>query len=192
MLIETAKAGVSLITLDQKACDLIQQKQATCSFYQHEGFPGHICISVNEQLIHGIPTDYKLKDGDLVSFDVGVTYEKHICDAAFAIIIGHNEKAEHILQAANESLMNAIKLAKPGNYIGDISAAIEQTAQAHGYEVIKDFGGHGCGIKLHEDPIILNYGEPHTGTRLIKNMTLCVEPMLMTDSDRYIIDSKNK
>jgi methionyl aminopeptidase len=192
MLIETAQSGVSLITLDQKACDLIEQKNATCSFYQYDGFPKHICISVNEELIHGVPNNYKLKDGDLVSFDVGVTYENHICDAAFSLVIGENKMATHILKASEEALAKAIDVIKPGNYLGDISVAIEQTAKAHGYTVIKDFGGHGCGNKLHEDPIILNYGEPHTGMQLVKNMTLCIEPMLMTGSDQYKIDHKNK
>jgi methionyl aminopeptidase len=192
MLIETVKPGISLIELDDKADALIQKHNGTSSFYQYNGFPKHICISVNEQLIHGVPNNYKIKIGDKITFDVGVTYKNHVCDGAYTVVVGKNNLADKISQATHQALMNAIAFIKPDNFTGDIAHAIMTTAKQYGYEVIKDFGGHGCGNKVHEDPMILNYGEPQTGVKLIKGMVLCIEPMLMTDSDDYYIDPKNK
>jgi methionyl aminopeptidase len=192
MLIETVKPGISLIELDEKANTLIQKNHGISSFYQYNGFPKHICISVNDQLIHGVPNNYTVKEGDKITFDVGVTYEKHTCDAAYTVIVGKNNLAKQISAVTYEALMNAIEVIKPGNFTGDIAHAIEMTAKQHNYEVIKDFGGHGCGNKVHEDPLILNYGKPQTGVQLVKGMVLCIEPMLMTDSDEYYIDPKNK
>jgi methionyl aminopeptidase len=192
MLIETVKPGISLIELDAKANALIQKHNGTSSFYQYNGFPKHICISVNEQLIHGVPNNYKIKTGDKITFDVGVTYKTHVCDGAYTVVVGKNDLADKISEATHQALMNAIAVIKPDNFTGDIAHAVMITAQQYGYEVIKDFGGHGCGNKVHEDPMILNYGEPKTGIKLIKGMVLCIEPMLMTDSDDYYIDPKNK
>ncbi|GHU26476.1 hypothetical protein FACS1894152_1170 [Bacilli bacterium] len=194
MLIASCKAGTSLITLDEMADQLIKKLGGTCSFYQHHGFPGHICISVNQQLIHGIPDDYIIQPNDLVTFDVGVTYNNHLCDAAYTVLVapGDNADARRISEVTHECLMESIKEIKPGNYTGDISHKIYQIAKINGYEVIKDFGGHGCGNQVHEDPMILNYGEPGSGVRLVKGMVLCIEPMLMTKSDKYFIDSQNQ
>lgn len=192
MLIENTKIGISLNELDQKAYELASINNATCSFYKYRKFPKHICISVNDQLIHGVPNDYKIKDGDLVTFDVGIEYQNHHCDAAFNVIVGHNEKAQHILSVANQALEEGIKKAIPNNHIGDISHAIEQCVHNNGYEVIEDFGGHGCGIKLHEDPLILNYGLTNSGVKLLKNMIICIEPMLLTLSNKYYIDPQNR
>jgi methionyl aminopeptidase len=172
---------------------LIEENGATCSFYKYNGFPGHICISINEELIHGVPTNRLLKKNDMVTFDIGVTYKNHICDAAFTIVLDEkNSEANNINKATLEALENAIYCIKPGNHIGDISYAIEKTASKHGYEVIKDFGGHGCGNYLHEDPIIYCFGKPHTGTKIVKGMVLCIEPMFLIGTDKYIIDKKNK
>jgi methionyl aminopeptidase len=174
------------------ARDIIAKNDATCSFYQYNGFSKHICISINDQIIHGIPNDYQIKENDLITFDVGVTYNNHVCDAAFTINMNpDNQDNENISKATYEALMNAIKIAKAGNYIGDISNEIERTANQYGYEVIRDYGGHGCGNKIHEAPLILNYGKQHTGTKLVNNMTLCIEPMLFTKNNKYYIDKKN-
>ncbi|MCQ3915308.1 MAG: type I methionyl aminopeptidase [Mycoplasmoidaceae bacterium] len=174
------------------AADVIAANGATASFYQYEGFPGHICISVNEQIIHGIPNDYVLQKTDIVTFDIGVTYEGYVCDAAFSIVLDPtNEAALEIQDATIDCLNTAIKQIKAGVRIGDISYAIQETAFYHGYEVIKNYGGHGCGLKVHEDPIILNYGQPGTGLKLKAGMVICIEPMLMTDSDEYVVDADN-
>jgi methionyl aminopeptidase len=192
MLIANTKVGVNLNTLDQKVADLVESLGATCSFYQYNDFPKHLCISVNDELIHGIPKDYTIKANDLVTFDLGITYQNHICDAAFTIHVAPtNETPTKISEATKDALMQAIEVIKPGNYIGDISHRIMTIAKKHGYTVIKDFGGHGCGNHLHEDPMILNYGKPHTGIQIVKGMTLCIEPMLMTGSDAYFIDAKD-
>jgi methionyl aminopeptidase len=162
---------------------------ASPTFYGYGDFPGYICISVNDELIHGIPGIYKLKAGDLVTYDIGVTYNKRICDSAFSIIVPGkpNPEAQKIMDATYESLMESIKKIVPGNHIGDIGHETEVVAHKNGYEVIKDFTGHGCGVKLHEDPIIPNYGKAGEGTKIVPGMTLCIEPMVMTGSDKYYI-----
>lgn len=189
---KNTKPGISTKQLDKIAADVIAKYKATPSFYKYDGFPGHICISVNEQLIHGIPNDYVLKKSDIVTFDVGVTFEGYICDAAFSVVLDNtNRDALEIHEATLDCLRNAIKEVKEGARIGDISYAIQETAFYHGYEVIKDYGGHGCGLKVHEDPIILNWGKPGTGTKLKAGMVICIEPMLMTTSDKYVVDPEN-
>lgn len=191
-LIAATKPGVSTKKLDKIAANVIYENNATPSFYQYEGFPGYICISVNEQLIHGIANSYILQPSDMITFDIGVTYKGYVCDAAFSIVLDKNNKvALDIQKATLECLENGIKQIIPGNKIGDISNAIFQTADKHGYKLIKDYGGHGCGLHVHEDPIILNYGKPHTGVTIRKGMVLCIEPMLMIDSDEYEVDANN-
>lgn len=191
-LIKATKPGVSTKKLDKIAADVIYENNATPSFYKYDGFPGYICISVNEQLIHGIASDYVLKNSDMITYDIGVTYKGYVCDAAFSIVLDEtNNEAINIHLATKECLANAIAQVKPGNRIGDIAHAIEATACSHGYEVIKDYGGHGCGLFVHEDPIILNYGLAHTGIKIKSGMVLCIEPMLMIDSDEYVVDPIN-
>lgn len=189
-LIKQTKPGISLLQLDKIANTIAIENKATCSFYQYQGFEGHICISVNEQLIHGVPNNYIIKKGDLVTFDVGVTYNNYICDAAFSVLVEPiSENAQRIYDATLDCLQKALEQIKPDNYTGDISYAIELCAKKHGFEVIKDYGGHGCGIKIHEDPIILNYGQQKTGAKLKPGMIICIEPMLLTKSDQYKIDT---
>lgn len=186
------KSGISLKELDLRAKSIIESNNCKCAFYKYNGFPGNICISVNDVVIHGIPNDYVLKNGDIVTFDVGVDYNTYICDAAFTMVIGKNEEAEKINKICYESLMEGIKKAIPNNYVGDISNAIENFVTKNGYKVIQDFGGHGCGKKLHEDPMILNYGKPKTGAILKPGMVICIEPMILTDRNEYYIDEKDK
>lgn len=186
------KAGLSLKELDLRAKTIIESNGCKCAFYDYNGFPGNICISVNDVVIHGVPNNYILKDGDLVTFDVGVYYNSYICDAAFTIVIGKNEDAEKINKICYQSLIEGIKHAIPNNYVGDISSAIENFVTQNGYKVIRDFGGHGCGKKLHEDPMILNYGKPKTGSILKPGMVICIEPMILTDENEYYIDKKDK
>ena len=191
-LIKATKPGVSTKKLDKIAADVIYENKATPSFYKYEGFPGYICISVNEQLIHGIAGEYILKKSDMITYDIGVTYKGYVCDAAFSVVLDKtNKEALDIQDATLECLEEGIKQVIPGNRIGDISYAIQQTATRHGYQLIKDFGGHGCGLHVHEDPIILNYGMPHSGIKIVKGMVLCIEPMLMIDSDEYEVDTSN-
>jgi methionyl aminopeptidase len=185
------KVGVSLLYLDNLIAKIADENGCTCGCYQYEGFPRYNCISLNDELIHGVPDKRTLKEGDMVTFDIVIAYEKHFCDAAFTIIIGKNEIAERILNTTINCLNEAIKLATPEHCVGDISYCIEKIAAESGYTVIKDFGGHGCGNKMHEDPFVACYGEAGTGPKLVKNMVICIEPMLMTGSDQYYIDPKN-
>lgn len=190
-LIKETKPGVSTKKLDQIAADVIYENKATPSFYKHEGFPGYICISVNDQIIHGVASDYVLKKSDIVTFDIGVTYKGYICDAAFSIVLDEaNIEAKNIQLATLDCLKAGIEAIKPNGFVGDISAAIEATALAHGYQVIRNYAGHGCGLYVHEDPIILNYGTAGTGPRLKPGMVICIEPMLLTDNPEVVVDPK--
>lgn len=192
-IIKNCRVGVSLKYLDQLINEFICQHNAKPSFYQYRNFPGHVCISVNEQLIHGIPNEYIIQANDLITFDVGIEYQQHHCDSAFTININpNNAQASKILAITNNALAQAIKVIKPGNFIGDIESTIQHVVETNGYYVIKDYGGHGCGNKIHEDPSIMNFGVAKTGLKIVPNMTLCIEPMVLTDSDQYVIDKKNK
>lgn len=186
------KEGVSLLEIDEYARKLIEDDNGCkACFHNYNGFPGHICISVNDVVIHGVPTNYKLKYQDMVTCDIGVEYNSYICDAAFTVIIGDNSEAQKISDVCYNSLIEGIKQVKPNNTIGDISHAIQNYVEANGYKVISDFGGHGCGKKLHEDPIILNYGNKGSGAKLRPGMIICIEPMILTDNNAYYIDRKD-
>ncbi|MGL4647177.1 MAG: type I methionyl aminopeptidase [Mycoplasmoidaceae bacterium] len=191
-LLDYIKAGKTLKAIDLYAAELITSKSAICTFKDYQGFGGHICTSVNDVIIHGVPNSYALQEGDMLTLDIGVTFNNYVCDAAFTVIIGKNEEAEKISKVCYQALLEGIKVIKPRNSIGDISHAIETYVNDHGYQVLKDFGGHGCGIKLHEDPIILNYGKKGQGAILKPGMVICLEPMILTDSDQYYIDPKDQ
>lgn len=189
---EFVKAGISLNQIDQYAKEIIESNNASCAFYGAYDFPKHICISVNDCIIHGVPNDYILKDGDIVTFDIGVNYMNHICDAAFSMIIGENDEAAKINKVCRDSLNEVAKILKPGISNLEIGKFINNYVESHGYKVIHDFTGHGCGNQLHEDPIIPNYVNlffPRVNLR--ENMVICIEPMIMTESNEYYIDSDN-
>ncbi|MBP5256891.1 MAG: type I methionyl aminopeptidase [Mycoplasma sp.] len=183
------KPGITTHELDLIAKELIEKHGGKPTFYKLYDFPGYVCISVNDELIHGIGDNYVLKANDLITFDIGVTYQNHVCDAAFSMITppSNNPIANKILNAAYKTLMASIEQIKPNNHIGDISSKTYEIAKNEGFEVIKSYGGHGCGNAPHEGPIILNYGEPNTGIEIVPNMVLCIEPMLMTNSDKFKI-----
>ncbi len=193
-LYEFVKVGVSLKEIDLKAKEIIESKGAACAFYNYGGFPGNICLSVNETIIHGVPSDYRLKDGDSISIDVGVLYENHFCDAAYTIIVGNaSNEAKRISEVCYNSLMEAIKIIKPNVTTNhDIASTVQDYVEAHGYEVIRNFTGHGCGNMLHEDPVIANYRSHFfKKEKLIPGMVICIEPMIMIESNKYIVDDKN-
>lgn len=195
-IINAAKPGISLKELDNIAKETIESfPGATCAFHGYSGFPGYICISVNETLIHGVPTDYCLKDGDSVTFDIGVKYQDHYCDAAFTVLIGNaSEAAKRISQVCYDSLMKAISIIKPGVSTYDLACVIQDYVESNGYEVIRNFTGHGCGNQLHEDPIISNYRSMEFNLmkkKLQPGMVICIEPMIMTDSNQYEINASN-
>lgn len=192
-LIKATKPGVSLKALDQLAKETIEANGAECAFYNYLGFAGNICISVNECIIHGVPTDYVLKHNDKVTFDVGVKYADHYCDAAFTMILGENVQAHAISKVCYDAMMVAINLIKPGTSTHTISKTIQRHVQQNGYHVIRDFVGHGCGNQIHEDPMIPNYRSLLIPNAILQeNMVICIEPMILTGSNEYFIDPNDQ
>ena len=176
----------SLLQLDDLIDKFIRSQHASSTFLGMYGFPKHVCISVNDCVIHGIPDNYVLKDGDKVTFDIGVTYNNHVCDSAFNYLMPHvSEAYKRIVAVCEESLRLGMEQVKAGNHVGDIGHAISDYITKQGYCLLPDYTGHGCGNKLHEDPYIYNYGEIGKGPILRKNMVICIEPMIMTASDHY-------
>ncbi len=194
VLQDFVKVGVSLKEIDALAKQTIEEHGGVPAFYGYGGFPSNICLSVNEVLIHGIASDYVLQDGDLITLDVGVIYDGHYCDAAYSIIVGEaSEEATRINDVCYESLMRAIQIIKPNiTTNSDIAETVQDYVESQGYEVVRDFTGHGCGNRLHEDPTISNYRcNWFKKTTLVPGMVICIEPMIMTESHKYIIDKTN-
>lgn len=171
--------GISLIELDRSAEKLIRQSGAVPSFKGYGGFPGTLCISVDEAVIHGIPDRRKLVQGEIVSIDAGAFYLGYHGDAAFTAAVGsvRAEKAR-LIQVTEDSFYKGIAMAKAGNRLSDISHSIEQVVTEAGFSVVREFVGHGIGRDLHEDPAIPNYGPPGRGPLLEPGMTLAIEPMV--------------
>lgn len=175
------RPGVSTWELDQMAGEIIKKAGAIPTFLGYGGFPGHICVSVNDTLIHGIPSKkIILKEGDIVSLDVGATYQGYCADAARTFAVGNiSKEAERLVQTTEESFWNAVKLAaKPRSHLSDISHEIQTYCENRGYTLTPDFTGHGIGRKLHEEPMIPNVGLPGFGPRLKVGMCLAIEPMV--------------
>lgn len=173
------KPGITTQELDAIAEEVILKHGATPSFKGYGGFPGSICASVNEELVHGIPGKKVLKDGDIISIDIGAYYKGYHGDSAWSYQVGTiSEDTKQLLVVTEQSLYKGLEMAKPGNKLSDISHAIQQYVENHGYSIVEDFVGHGIGQKLHEDPPIPNYGLPGQGPILKKGMTLAIEPMV--------------
>lgn len=184
-LAKMMKVGVTGKMLDLKAREIIKKHQATPSFLNYHGFPAVICVSVNEQLIHGIPNDTPLKLNDLVKIDAGAAVAGYHADAAFTITVGTPTKEqEKIINVTKEALQKAIEMIKPGIRIGDIGATIQAYVESQGFYLPTSYTGHGIGRFLHEDPAIPNVGIANTGLRLHAGMTICIEPMVQTSTDR--------
>ena len=179
-LAEAIKPGVSTAELDAIAARFIKQNNATCSFFQYNGYPAHICTSVNSQVVHGIPSKHTvLKEGDIVSIDIGVNYNGYHGDSAKTFPVGKvSEEAERLIRITRESFYEGIQMAQAGNRLFDISATIQAYAEKHGYSVVRSLVGHGIGTALHEDPEVPNFGTAGRGARLLPGMTLAVEPMV--------------
>ena len=174
------RPGISTYELDQIAEKFILSKNAKPSFKGYGGFPGSICASVNEEVIHGIPSKKRvLKDGDIISIDIGVELRGYHADSAWTYAIGEvDSKVLKLMEISEEALYQGLAMAKPGNRVGDISHAIESFIKPHGYGIVKEFTGHGIGKSLHEDPHVPNYGQAGTGPLLSEGMTICIEPMV--------------
>jgi methionyl aminopeptidase len=172
--------GVSTWEIDRVARRYIEEKGAKPTFLGYGGFPASACVSVNNVIIHGIPSkDHIIKEGDIVSIDVGATYEGYVGDNAWTFPCGEvSPEAQALMDATKESLFEGIKAAVPGGRLGDVGSAVQQYAEARGYSVVRDYVGHGVGAKMHEDPSVPNYGTPGRGVRLLPGMTIAIEPMI--------------
>jgi methionyl aminopeptidase len=171
--------GVTTKELDQVAEEYILSKRGRPAFKGYRGFPATLCISINEEVVHGIPCQRRLKEGDIVSLDVGVDFVGYFGDAAITFPVGEvDPEAKRLLEVTEKALTIGIEKAKIGNRLFDISYAIQRWVESHGFSVVRDFVGHGIGKDLHEEPQIPNFGTPHQGPRLEKGMVFALEPMV--------------
>ncbi len=173
------KPGVSTLDLDAEAERLVRAGGAEPAFKGYRGYPSTLCASVNEQVIHGIPSKRALADGDIISLDMGVKMNGYFGDSAVTVPVGRvSEEAQLLLRVTRESLEKGIEQARLGGRISDIGHAIQKHVEAQGFSVVREFVGHGIGASLHEEPQIANYGDPGRGPRLAEGMTLAIEPMV--------------
>ena len=173
------KEGVTTKYLNKVAEEFIRDNQATPAFLNYNGFPYTLCISLNDQVVHGFPSNYELKSGDIVSVDCGVIKNKFFGDSAYTFSIGEiSAEAEKLIQVTKECLRLGIEKAIVGNRIGDIGFAVQQHAEQNGFGVVKELVGHGVGFALHEKPEVPNYGKRGSGIKLEEGMVLAIEPMI--------------
>lgn len=173
------KPGVTTQELDEIATDLIIGQGAVSAFYGYHGFPGNICTSVNEEVVHGIPGKRVLKEGDIISLDLGVKLEGYYADSTITLPVGKvSSLAKKLLQVTEQALNLGIEQAIGNNHLYDISWAVQNYVETQGFTVVRDFVGHGIGSKMHEEPQIPNFGQPHKGPLLRKGMVLAIEPMV--------------
>ena len=186
---EAVRPGVSTFELDKIVRTTIEKAGAIPNFLGYGGFPASACISVNNVVIHGIPSKKQiLKEGDIVSIDAGACYEGFNGDNAWTFACGKiSEEAQRLLDTTRESLFEAIKMAQPGNRVGDIGSTVQRYVEARNYSVVRDFVGHGVGAKLHEDPSVPNYGTPGRGVRLLPGMTIAIEPMVNAGGHEVLV-----
>lgn len=171
--------GITTKEIDEAAAQFILETGGRSAFLNYRGFAGNICVSVNDQVVHGIGSSRKIQYGDIVKLDIGVIKGGWVGDSAITVPVGAIDPAvQELLQVTEDSLHRAIKFAVDGGRIGDIGASVDETVSAHGFTVVREFVGHGVGRKLHEDPQVPNYGHPRTGPRLKAGMTLAIEPMV--------------
>lgn len=174
-----AKPGITTLELDRAAEALISSMGAKPAFKGYEGFPFSLCASVNNVIVHGYPSEYVLKEGDITGLDLGVVYKGYCTDMSVTVPIGNvSFEAKRLINVTKKSLRLGIKKAKIGNTIGDIGNTIERFAKDQGFGIVKDLTGHGIGKEVHEDPLIPNYGKRGGGAELKEGMVICIEPML--------------
>ena len=188
-LSKLALPGNSDRLLAKTAKEIILNHGCQPSFLNYQGFPDVVCISVNQQLVHGIPSGYLFQNGDLVSIDIGCQYQGYHADAALTVIVGQpksmaDQKLVAVTKFALDQVVNHLQ---PGMRVGDVGSLIHQIAKSHNYYVPKEYSGHGIGKSLHEPPFIFNFGQPGTGTLLQPGMVVCVEPMFLQNSDEITV-----
>ena len=201
LLEKNLRPGITTKELEDIARKFMEENGCTSSTIGYEGYPGYLCISVNDEVVHGIPGKRKLKNGDIVSLDISIKYKGYHSDSAATYPVGTiTEKKKYLMEHTKEAIYEGIKQVKEGATIGDIGHAIEQCAHKYHLGVVRELCGHGVGTELHEDPNVFNYGKPHTGMVLKAGMTIAIEPMLnlgtkeicMLDDDWTIVTMDGK
>ena len=182
------KPGATTLDLERVAEARITELGAKAAFKGYHGFPATLCTSINEEVVHGIPSKRALREGDILSIDYGICYRDYYGDAAVTVPIGKiSEDLEFLLKTTQECLMLGIQQAVPGNHLADISAAIQTHAEIHGFSLVKEFSGHGVGRSLHEEPVVLNYVANGRGIQLKPGLVLAIEPMVNQGADKVIV-----
>lgn len=183
-LADAVRPGIETSDLETLARELIKQNGAKPSFLGYGDFPAALCTSINDEIVHGVPSERKLDDGDVLKLDIGILYKGFHTDTATTVIVGDGNmkdaKKQKLLNTTREALNIGIMKAKIGNTIGDIGHAIQKFAESNGYNVTRDLIGHGIGRELHEAPEVPNFGEPGVGPKLVEGMAIAIEPMLVT------------
>jgi methionyl aminopeptidase len=178
-LAKIIRPGVSTLELDTVAEAYIRDHHGIPGFLGYNGFPNTLCTSVNSEVVHGIPSAYKLKEGDIVSIDCGVLLNGYFGDSAYTFALGQpDDRVMNLMKTTKEALFIGIQQAKEGNRLGDIGHAVQQHAENHGFSVVREMVGHGIGKNLHEEPEVPNYGKRGSGLKLKSGMVLCIEPMI--------------
>lgn len=187
------KPGVSAKKIDELGFEIAKKRGGVPSFYKYKGYPASVCVSVDQEVIHGIPYHDKiLEEGSIVSVDYGVSYDGFHADAAKTYIVGNGDSLKKkLVEICERALYESIKFLKPGMKTGDLGYFIYTFVRKNGFSVIRDFCGHGIGKQIHEDPPIPNYGEQGKGITLMQNMTICIEPMICAGSGDVIIQKDN-
>jgi len=178
-LISLVKPGIATIDIDRAARALILGAGAKIAFEGYDGFPGAICTSVNEEVVHSVPSSRILKEGDVITLDIGLVWKKWFLDMARTVPVGRIDKETmRLLKVTKQSLDIGLQEARVGSRVGDIGYAVQQFIESNGYNVVRELCGHGIGKNIHEDPKVLNYGEKDTGAVLKEGMVVCIEPMV--------------
>ncbi len=180
-LAKRVRPGIATGELDRVAEGLVLSSGGKCSFKGYNNFPNCLCSSINEEIVHAVPSERKLKEGDIISLDLGIKYRGFHTDMAVTIPVGRiSSEAQRLIEVTKKALEIGIKEVRPGNYFGDISFAIQKYVEDNGFSVVRELCGHGIGKDLHEDPEILNYGERRTDEKIMEGMVFCLEPMVTT------------
>lgn len=176
---ESLKTGITTSEIDGEAEKMVLQEGALPAFKGYRGFPASVCISINEEIVHGIPGQRRLEDGDVVSLDLGVNYRGYFTDGAITVILGRSDgRTKRLVEVTKKALEEGIRFACAGRRLSDISHAVQQFVEKNGFSVVRDYVGHGIGLNLHEEPEIPNYGRPNEGPLLKAGMVLAIEPMV--------------
>ena len=171
--------GITTLQIDKAVREFIISQGATPTFLGYGGYPASVCVSINDEVIHGIPGKRRINDGDVVSIDVGATKDGYVGDCAATFIAGTaSEEAKKLVAVTRQSFFEGIKYARPGYRVSDIGSAVQRYVEENGFSVVRDYVGHGVGAQMHEEPEVPNYGTPGHGPRLVRGMTIAVEPMV--------------